>query len=180
VVLILYGTGLQAAGTSGVTVAIGGKSAQVQFAGGQGAVAANAVNVSVQWSGLKWAMLVRGDCSLNRYMSLTISSRKSGNVEILVLAGRFTLGDGTGEFRDATRKTLESGTSILVDLSGVDYIDSAGLGELVAAYASATSRNLFVKLLRPLKKVDSLLHITKMYSTFEIFEDEATALASFK
>lgn len=113
-------------------------------------------------------------------MSLTISSRSLNNVEILVLAGRLTLGEGTSDLRDSARKALDRGENVLIDLSGVDYIDSAGLGELVSAYASAASRGLAVKLLRPLKKVHSLLHVTKMYSTFEIFDDEPTALASFK
>jgi len=113
-------------------------------------------------------------------MSLTINNRKSNGVEILVLAGRLTLGDGTGALRQTARQILDRDADILIDLSGVDYIDSAGLGELVSAYASAASRGRNVKLLRPLKRVDSLLHITKMYSTFEIFEDEAAAIASFK
>jgi anti-sigma B factor antagonist len=112
-------------------------------------------------------------------MSLTISSRKSGGVEIIGLSGRLTLGDGTAGVREATRRALEGGSNILIDLSSVDYIDSAGLGELVSAYASATSKGKSVKLLRPMKRVDSLLHVTKMYSTFEVFEDEAAALASF-
>ena len=73
-------------------------------------------------------------------MTLSISNRKSGEVEILVLSGRLTLGDGTSSFRDAARAALDRGANVLVDLSGVDYIDSAGLGELVSAYASATSR----------------------------------------
>jgi anti-sigma B factor antagonist len=113
-------------------------------------------------------------------MELTISSRKAGELEIVSLAGRLTLGDGTSAFRETARKALDAGSDILVDLSGVDYVDSAGLGELVSAYASATSRGRHVKLLRPLKRVHSLLHVTKMYSTFEIFEDEAEAIASFK
>ena len=112
-------------------------------------------------------------------MSLTMSSRNSGNVEILALTGRLTLGDGTAGLRDSTRKALDRGSSVLIDLSGVDYIDSAGLGELVSAYAAALSRGRHLKLLRPMKKVDSLLHITKMYSTFEVFEDEPSAIASF-
>src|SRR5579864_8198872 len=113
-------------------------------------------------------------------MSFTITKQTSDKVEILHLAGRLTLGDGTSAVREATRKALDSGQNILIDLSGVDYVDSAGLGELVSAYASAASRGLAVKLLRPLKKVHSLLHITKMYSTFEIFEDEGEAMASFQ
>jgi anti-sigma B factor antagonist len=113
-------------------------------------------------------------------MSFNISNRRSGEVEILILSGRLVLGDGTGVLREAVHKVLERGSDILVDLSGVDYIDSAGLGELVSSFASATSRGRQLKLLRPLKRVDSLLHITKMYSTFEIFEDEAAAINSFK
>lgn len=112
-------------------------------------------------------------------MSFTITNRNTDLVEILHLSGRLTLGDGTSALRDATRNALDRGMNILIDLSAVDYIDSAGLGELVSAYASAASRNLSVKLLRPLQRVNSLLHITKMYSTFEIFDDEAAAIRSF-
>ena len=125
------------------------------------------------------------DCN-HAAMSLTISSRKSNELEILVLSGRLTLGDGTRALRETARKALDRGADILVDLSGVDYIDSAGLGELVSAYASAAARGRHVKLLRPIKRVDSpggrrkLLHITKMYSAFEIFEDEAKAIATFQ
>ena len=108
-----------------------------------------------------------------------ILNRRSEGVEILALSGRLTLGEGTSALRAAARKALDAKSNLLIDLSGVDYIDSSGLGELVSAYASATSRGLHLKLLRPLKRVDSLLHITKMYSTFEIFEDEPTAIASF-
>jgi anti-sigma B factor antagonist len=112
-------------------------------------------------------------------MTLTISSRRSGGVEILDVAGRLTLGDGTGALRDAVRKALERGADLLLNLSGVAYIDSAGLGELVGGYASAVARGRQVKLLRPHKRVDSLLQMTKLYATFEIFEDEAAAVASF-
>ena len=112
-------------------------------------------------------------------MALTISNRRSGGVEILDVAGRLTLGDGTGALRDATRKAMERGADLLLNLSGVAYIDSAGLGELVGSYASAVSRGRRMKLLRPQKRVDSLLQMTKLYATFEIFEDEAAAVASF-
>ena len=112
-------------------------------------------------------------------MPLITHSRHSGNVEILTLSGRLTLGDATAAFRETTRKLFEGGSDILVDVSGVDYMDSAGLGELVAAYASASSRGRQMKLLRPVSKISQLLHVTKLYSTFEIFEDEAEALASF-
>jgi anti-sigma B factor antagonist len=113
-------------------------------------------------------------------MELNISNRKSGEVEILTLSGRLTLGDGTSAFRESARKALDHGSDVLVDLSDVNYVDSAGLGELVSAYTSATNRGRKVKLLRPLSRVSTLLHVTKLYSTFETFEDEAEAIASFK
>jgi len=113
-------------------------------------------------------------------MAFSISNRRSGDVDIMVLSGRLVLGDGTGSLRTAAHKLLENKANILIDLSDVDYIDSSGLGELVSAFASATSRGCQLKLLRPMKRVDSLLHVTKMYSTFEIFEDEAIAVASFQ
>jgi anti-sigma B factor antagonist len=113
-------------------------------------------------------------------MSFTIQHRKAGSVEILQASGRLVLGDGTSGLRAAVRTVIDNKADLLVDLSGVSYMDSAGLGELVASYASMTSRDREMKLLRPTDKVSSLLHITKLYSTFEVFEDEATALKSFK
>lgn len=114
-------------------------------------------------------------------MSLTIHSGTSrstplGEVTLLTLAGKLTLGEGCSALRDAIRKTSHH---VLVDLSGVGYIDSAGLGELVAGFNQVTADGRALKLLRPGKRVDSMLHITKLYSTFEVFEDEASALASF-
>ena len=113
-------------------------------------------------------------------MPLTISSRQSGAIEILTLAGRLTLGDATASVRETVRKALDRGSDILIDLSGVDYMDSAGLGEVVSALASASTRGRTVKLLRPMNRVTQLLHITKLFSTFEIFENEPEALSSFK
>ena len=113
-------------------------------------------------------------------MSLTISSKRNGNIEILVLAGRLTLGDGSSSLRAVVKETLERTSSIVVDLSSLAYIDSAGLGELVSGYASAKARGAEMKLLRPSKRVDSMLQITKLYTTFEVFEDEAAAVASFR
>ena len=99
----------------------------------------------------------------------TIQSPTTGNIEIIRLAGRLVFGEGTSSLRDTLRNPGERKTDILVDLSGVSYVDSAGLGELVAGYAFMTSRGLRMKLLRPTARVDSLLHITKLYSTFEVF-----------
>ena len=112
-------------------------------------------------------------------MSLTINHRTSGTVEILTIAGDLTLGDGTSSLRQHIRTANERQRDVLVDLCGVPYIDSAGLGELVASFTSVTNRGRAMKLLRPAKRIRSLLHVTKLYSKFEIFEDESSALASF-
>lgn len=112
-------------------------------------------------------------------MSFTIHQRASGAVEILSLAGRLTLGEASAALRHAVRAAVDRKADLLVDLSLVTYIDSAGLGELVASYASAKAAGRAMKLLRPHKRVDSMLQITKLYTTFEIFEDESAALASF-
>ncbi|MBI4902948.1 MAG: STAS domain-containing protein [Acidobacteria bacterium] len=112
-------------------------------------------------------------------MSFTISSRKRDGIEILTLAGRLVLGDGTGLLRTAVRKSLEEGNDLLLDLAGLGYMDSAGLGELVGSYASASSRMRQMKLMRPQDRIGTLLQITKLYATFEVFPDEASALAAF-
>lgn len=112
-------------------------------------------------------------------MSLNIHRRPHGKVEIIDISGKLTLGDGTVGLREAVLKTIAGGSDALLNLSGVSYIDSAGMGQLVDCYSQAMAAGLKVKLLNPHKRVDSLLHITKLNSTFEIFADETTALASF-
>ena len=112
-------------------------------------------------------------------MPLTIQHRRKDGIEILDLAGQLTLGDGTGALRESIQKASNSGTGLIVNLSGVTYLDSAGLGELVGSYAGVTSKGKRMKLLNPQKRVDSLLQITKLYSTFECFKDEREALESF-
>ncbi|MEZ5356957.1 MAG: STAS domain-containing protein [Bryobacteraceae bacterium] len=112
-------------------------------------------------------------------MALTIGKRNEGNVEIMSLAGRLVLGEETSGLREQMVAAFDRKSDLLVDLAGLSYIDSAGLGELVGALASATSRGRSMKLLRPGRRMADLLQITKLYTTFDIFEDEAAALASY-
>lgn len=112
-------------------------------------------------------------------MAFTINTRNSGGVAVLGLAGRLVLGNGTGQLREAVQKAIGASQDLLIDLAGLEYMDSAGLGELVGAYASASARGRRMKLLRPQPRIGSMLQITKLYSTFEVFEDETAALASF-
>ncbi len=111
-------------------------------------------------------------------MSLTITQRSAGPVDILTLSGKLILGEPTAALRGAIGFAMTRGRDLLVDLSGVSYIDSSGLGELVAAFASVTSRGMEMKLLKPHPRVDSMLLITKLYTTFEVFDDEAAGLVA--
>jgi anti-sigma B factor antagonist len=102
-------------------------------------------------------------------------------VAVLDLSGRITLGEGSVQIRDAIRELLAKGRkSILLDLGEVNYIDSSGLGELVSAYTSARNQSAALKLLKLTKKVHDLLQLTKLYTVFDIYDDEAAAIASFQ
>ena len=114
-------------------------------------------------------------------MALAIASREVDGVTVLDLSGRITLGEGSVQLRDAIRDSIGKGQKkILLDLGDVNYIDSSGLGELVSAYTSAKNQGATVKLLKLTKKVHDLLQLTKLYTVFDIYDDEASAIASFK
>lgn len=113
-------------------------------------------------------------------MSLKANVRESGGVSIVDLAGRITLGEGSGLVRNTIKELVSSGRkSVLLNLKDVSYIDSAGLGEMVGAYASVTNAQGNIKLLHPQSKVKDLLQITKLYTVFVAFDDEQEALRSF-
>jgi anti-sigma B factor antagonist len=114
-------------------------------------------------------------------VALAIASRDVDGVNILDLSGRITLGEGSVQLRDAIRDLISKGQNrILLDLGDVNYIDSSGLGELVSAYTSAKNQGAALKLLKLNKKVHDLLQLTKLYTVFDIYDDEASAIASFK
>jgi anti-sigma B factor antagonist len=113
-------------------------------------------------------------------MSLKANVRRAGDVQIVDLAGRITLGEGSGLLRNTIKDLVGSGQrNILVNLKEVSYLDSAGLGELVGSYASVTNAGGNIKLLNPQAKVHDLLQITKLYTVFVAFDDEPEALRSF-
>jgi len=114
-------------------------------------------------------------------MSLVVNTRKSGDVCVATVSGRLTLGDGVGTMRDAIRQIVKEGhQKVLIDLADVSYVDSSGLGVLVAGFASVANQGGRLKLLNVISRVQDLLLITKLYTVFEVFEDEATALKSFE
>ncbi|MBC7926288.1 MAG: STAS domain-containing protein [Bryobacteraceae bacterium] len=107
--------------------------------------------------------------------------RTTPSVTILVLEGNVTLGESSSALRDAVRGVIDAGVGdVLIDLGGVDYIDSAGLGELIGAYARAHSRGVRMKLLHLQKKVRGLMQITRFITVIEVYENEAEAIQSFQ
>jgi anti-sigma B factor antagonist len=113
-------------------------------------------------------------------VALKIASREVSGVSVLDLSGQITLGEGSVQLREAVRGLLGKGKKkILLDMGNLDYIDSAGLGELVSAFTSAKNQQAEVKLLKLTRKVQGLLQLTKLYTVFDIKDDEAVAIASF-
>jgi anti-sigma B factor antagonist len=111
---------------------------------------------------------------------MKVSSRQVNGVTIVDLSGRITLGEGSTVLRDTVRDLLSKGQKqILLNLAEVSYIDSSGIGELVSAYTSIRNQSGDLKLLNLTKKVHDLLQITKLYTVFDIKDDEAAAVASF-
>ncbi len=113
-------------------------------------------------------------------MSMKFQTRQVDGVTILDLSGRITLGEGSVTLRDAVRDVLTKGSNkILLNLGDVNYIDSSGIGELVSAYTSVKGAGGELKLLNLTKKVHDLLQITKLYTVFDVKDDEAAAIAAF-
>jgi anti-sigma B factor antagonist len=114
-------------------------------------------------------------------VALTIASREVDGVTVLDLSGRITLGEGSVQLRDAIRDLIGKGSKrILLNLGDVNYIDSSGLGEMVSAFTTAKNQTAELKLLKLTKKVHDLLQLTKLYTVFDVYDDEASAIASFK
>lgn len=114
-------------------------------------------------------------------MALSIASREVDGVTVLDLSGRITLGEGSVQLRDAIRDLISKGQkSILLNLAEINYIDSSGLGELVSAYTTAKNQGAALKLLKLTQKVHDLLQLTKLYTVFDIFDDETKAIGSYK
>ncbi len=114
-------------------------------------------------------------------MALTTKTRQVGSVSIVDLNGKVTLGENTGILRDELRGLLAQGHKhIILNMKDVSYVDSAGLGELVGAYTTATNQGGAVKLLHLQGKMKDLMQITKLHTIFPAYEDENAAVASFE
>lgn len=114
-------------------------------------------------------------------MSLTINQRTAGDVSVLDLSGKITIGAGSVQLREAVRKLIESGNKkILLNLGDVSYVDSSGIGELVNSFTTTSNAGGHLKLLNLTKKIQDLLAITKLLTVFETFSTEEEALKSFQ
>jgi anti-sigma B factor antagonist len=112
---------------------------------------------------------------------MQIEERVVGEVTILDLKGKITLGEGDEALKDKINSlALQNRKSILLNLEGVPYIDSAGLGEVVRTYTTISRQGGQLKLVNLTKRITDLLSITKLLTVFETFETEAEALKSFK
>lgn len=112
-------------------------------------------------------------------MSLTVKIRKVDTVSVLDLSGKLTIGEPVMQLRDALRAQVASGDSkFIVNLADVSYVDSSGLGELVSSYTTVRNKGGDVKLLKLTAKIKDLLQMTKLLTVFDVYDDEAKALAS--
>ncbi|HUJ23148.1 MAG TPA: STAS domain-containing protein [Bryobacteraceae bacterium] len=113
-------------------------------------------------------------------MSVKLNTRQVGDVSVVDVAGRITLGEGSSALRDTLRDMVSKGhKKILLNLGEVSYIDSSGIGELVSGFTTVANQGGQMKLLGLTKRVKDLLQITKLYTVFDVHDDEAGAIRSF-
>src|ERR1700751_1044226 len=110
----------------------------------------------------------------------SISERTAGDVTILDLSGKITIGEGSVKLREKVRQLLNDGKKkVLLNLGDVSYVDSSGIGELVSSYTTTNHNGGQLKLLNQTKKIHDLLTITKLLTVFESYDDEGQAVSSF-
>lgn len=121
-------------------------------------------------------------CASPRYMPLKMETDISGDVVILYCAGRLVFGDETAAFRDRVKQILLGTQQIVVNLSGIEYIDSGGIGTLVGMLASTRKRNPHgeIKLVRPNQRVADLLQRTRLNTVFKSYESDGEAVTAFR
>ena len=111
---------------------------------------------------------------------MEIAERLVGDITVLDLKGKMTLGEGDELLKDKINSLIHQGQKkLLLNLEGVPYIDSAGLGEIVGSYTTVSRQDGSLKLLNLTKKITDLLAITKLLTVFETFDSEDEAVRSF-
>jgi anti-sigma B factor antagonist len=114
-------------------------------------------------------------------VGVRVSTRQVGKVTVVDAPGRITSGEAATSFHEAIRAAAGSGQKkVLVNLAETSYMDSCGIGELVSGFTTLASQGGVLKLLKVTKRIQDLLQVTRLYSVFEVYDDEAKALASFQ
>ena len=114
-------------------------------------------------------------------MSIQASTRAVGDVAIVDISGQLRLGEGTGKVREVMQQLARDGyRKILLNLAGVIHIDSSGIGELMMNYTTLRNQGGELKLMNLNKNVRNLLQVTRLYTVFDVHEDQATALKAFQ
>ena len=114
-------------------------------------------------------------------MSVKLTTREKGGVTIIDVNGKLTLGEGTGALRTKIRELADGGSKrIVLNMADVAYMDSSGLGELIGAHTTVVTAGGEIKLLNLAKRVHDLMELTKLYTVFDVKDDEAVAVKSFK
>lgn len=114
-------------------------------------------------------------------MSVRLTTRNVGDVTVIDVSGRITLGEAASAFRERIRDVASSGSKkIVLNLSDVSYIDSSGIGELVSGFTTVSNGGGQLKLVGLSKRVKDVLQITKLYTVFDVYNDEAEAIRSFR
>ena len=111
---------------------------------------------------------------------MNVNVRKAGDVTIVDLKGKITIGSGDAALRQAMQEVMNSGANkVLINMADVSTIDSSGIGELVSAYTTATNRGARLKLINLPAKVTDILTITQLITVFDVYDSEAEGVASF-
>ncbi len=111
---------------------------------------------------------------------LNITERQAGDVTILDMNGKVTIGEGSVALRTTIRRLLGEGKKkILLNLSGVGYVDSSGIGEFVSSFTAVNKEGGTLKLLKLTQKIQDLLAITKLLTVFDVYDSESEALNSY-
>ena len=113
-------------------------------------------------------------------MAMQMTEKNVDGVTILAISGRITLGEASHQVRTKLKDLLAEGkTRLVLDLADVGYIDSAGLGTLVAGYTSARNGGANMKLANLTKKLKDQMHITKLVTVFDVYDSVEDAVKSF-
>jgi anti-sigma B factor antagonist len=114
-------------------------------------------------------------------VKMQTTARQVGDIAVLEISGRITLGEGNVMLREIVRELLDKGNKkIVLDLDEVQYVDSSGIGELVKTHTTVRNQGGQLRLINLNKRVNDLLQMTRLSSVFDIERDEASALASLR